>query len=465
MFQVELSKAPDWRATRGYRKRNRGYLLLLAMLIVASTLLVMRPLALSSFMQAVIAYFDDSRWQEKELERNQMAIFEEEEGASARVMGPFGQEKNPSCSYAESQVRWAPEAEWVPPFVRALEAPIQASKMLELSISYQLEYALEPNGEGYLFRAILNSEAESAHSLPKSVCIVLDNSQSTSKELFESYKRAASDLLVGLREGDFCNFILLDQQVEAFSEQPVRWNGDVALELNDFLDQLHYSGVAERPEHLLNIMEKVLETASPECSNSLVLLWGREGLFGDETQRQSYGGWTRHNKGQVALYGISCGSVHGDLQILTKANRGGFYSFKERREAADTFRELSDDLQHPLAVEVGVEVLDGAGVSLAPEGSRAPNLYLQRPYVLYGSSCQSAPFDLMVRGIHRDEEIQILQSISLDQGVQVEWGRLLREWSVQRGYDAYARFLQTDDLQYLEEARSYFVNQQLVPPY
>lgn len=324
------------------------------------------------------------------------------------------------------------------------------------SDAFDLEILCSPRQDqpGYLFALTLIPHAE-LH-LPKihqHYTFLLDRSNAIQRERLLASKQAILRALEELDPQDTFNIFVFDSRVEklfpaAKTPDPLSMKAAIA-----FLDKIQLGSFFTSAD-LYNPLLMILPPFVQEDElHTAILLTDGEHLAKKAAARAILRGWTWQNQGKVTLFTIGMGSDAQlpALDVVSAFNKGRLYHSPTKRGIKRKLLKLMKSIHTPIAKNISCKAITKSSktsVDLLPKFPQMPNLYLDQPIVMVGSSDTLDDFILFVQGRLKDRWINIKKSVSFahaKQGNQF----LRQEWALQEAYQHYERYLIDDNPEHL----------------
>jgi hypothetical protein len=326
-------------------------------------------------------------------------------------------------------------------------------------------YNLREDAEGYLFALTLIPKKSLAfQKVKQNYLFLLDRSHSIGEERFFSTKAALFSALSLLDKEDTFNIIVFDKQSESLFEKNMPVNSFTIRHAKEFLQKQKVAGMFASTHISRPLFEGWQQLMKESGSKAIVYLSSGETL--DKTgHKKAISDWTQKNKGAVSFYSIiQKGDKKGAiLAYLCSANKGKLYASQTSSGFKRQLRKLIHSIRSPLAQNMEAYVYlmkEGAEVSIYPSLKQIPNLYLDQPFVVIGTTKKLEPFTLFLQGKNKEQWFHVKKEISFQKS-RTSSPHLYEEWALQKAYRCYDSYLQDGNRNHLYEAKQYLTPFQL----
>jgi CO dehydrogenase/acetyl-CoA synthase epsilon subunit len=318
-------------------------------------------------------------------------------------------------------------------------------------------YNLREDGEGYLFAiSLIPKKTLSFQKIKQNYLFLLDRSHSIGEERFFSTKAALFSVLSLLGKEDTFNIIAFDKKSEALFEKNMPANAAMIRHAREFLQKQKVAGMfsttnVSRPLFLGS--EQLLK----ETGSKAIVYFSNGETLDKAGHKKAIYDWTQKNKGAIAFYSmIQKGDQKGPiLEYLSQINKGKFYVAQTPSGCKRQLRKLISSIHTPVALNMESYVYlmkGGSEVMLYPSLKQLPNLYLDQPFVVMGTTKKLEPFTLFLQGKNNDQWFHIKKDISFQES-RSSTPFLYEEWAHQRAYRCYDAYLQDGKESHLKEAK------------
>lgn len=336
----------------------------------------------------------------------------------------------------------------------ASEAAIASSEHFDI----QVEYAAKRSRPGYVFKVTLQPRPEATFkAIRQNYFFLLDRSNSMPRGRYFLNKKAVCEAIALLHEGDRFNILIFDNHVVRFHDRAVDWSENSVEQVKAFLEGQGHGGYFAATDLYASLGKIIPQDLAEDEINTAILLSDGDTYLSPEKQRLMIGQWTTQNKGKVALYAVTSGEGNNDalLELLTSFNKGTVVHAQSHFNVSDCLANLVRTIQKPIGRQITVTaaVQDKAStVILQPKPARIPDLYQDRPFVLYGSTNRLSDFILFVQGHYYDQCFDISKKIVFNKATPAP-PAVERDWTQLIAQEFYERYFEHGDTSYLESAR------------
>lgn len=357
---------------------------------------------------------------------------------------------------------------WIVPF--ALATPLteialkeenngEAGSLAESEhFDVQVEYAPKRARPGYVFKITLTPRTDVHFKrIRQNFYFLLDRSNSISNARYALNKKAVSEAIPFLKPEDTFNILLFDDHVVRFQEKPIPYSEEALVQARAFLEKQDHGGYFAATELYASLGKIVPQDVPEEEVNSAILLSDGESYLSQEKQRLTIGRWIAQNKGKVALYTLAsgCGNNLPLLDLLSAFNKGFLIYTQEHQDVSERLAYLMKAIQNPIGKQMVATAIcpdKSMSVLLQPKQARIPDLYQNRPFVIYGTTNKLSDFALFVQGRYYNSYFDIKKIISFEQAK-------IGSYSVEKGWtqlvvqEYYERYFEDGNVSHLEAAK------------
>ncbi|MFZ0565337.1 MAG: hypothetical protein WAM28_04050, partial [Chlamydiales bacterium] len=326
------------------------------------------------------------------------------------------------------------------------------------SFDIEVEYTPKRSRPGYIFKVTFspNSNAEFKR-IGQNYFFLIDRSNSIPRARYLLNKKAISKALDYLKEGDSFNILIFDARAIRLAEQPLPWNEENISLAREFLDKLPHGGHFAATELYISLGKIIPEDVPDSQLNTAILLSDGDTYLSTERQRLTIGGWTYRNQGKVSLYSVASGTGNNLplLELLSSFNKGQLIYTSDHEKLNDRLIQLIQSIQNPIGkgmVATAVSSDKQMSILLRPKTSRLPELYQNRPFVIYGSTNRLSDFVLFLQGKYYDKRFDIKKKICFERA-KIAPPSLERQWTSLLSQEYYERFFEDGNRAHLEAVK------------
>ncbi|MCB1180574.1 MAG: VWA domain-containing protein [Chlamydiia bacterium] len=321
-----------------------------------------------------------------------------------------------------------------------------------------VEYTPKCSRPGYVFKITLLPKKEiTFRRIHHNFFFLLDRSNSMLRNRYNMTRRAIAEALSLLKSGDTFNILVFDDRVTRLSPDNLPWTPENVAKARLFLERQPYGSFFSKTD-LYASLEKILpKVVSDTQVNTAILFTDGETYLSNEKQRILIGKWTRENGGRVSLFSIASGRGNNLplLELLTTFNKGKLVYAPEHEQVKQRLVQLIKRIRNPVGksvVATAVTLDEKTVVLLQPKNCRLPDLYHDRPFILYGSTNRLSDFTLFLQGKYYDRGFDIKKRISFKNAGNGTLS-LEREWTKLLANDYFERYFKDGDTTHLESAQ------------
>jgi len=322
----------------------------------------------------------------------------------------------------------------------------------------EVEYAPKRYRPGYVFKVTFYPRSDVVFKrIRQNVFFLVDRSNSIPRARYALNKRAVSEALDHLKSGDTFNILIFDDRVVRLASQAVPWNEENVAVARSFLERQGHGGYFAATELYASLGKIIPQDVSDHEVNTAILLSDGDTYLSQEKQRLMIAEWTRHNQGKVCLYCIASGSGNNLplMDLISSFNQGRLIYSQDHNELQPMIVNLLRTVQAPIGKEMIATPITAdkqAVVLLQPKAIRLPDLYQDRPFVVYGSTNRLSDFVLFLQGKYYDRRFDIKKTISFESAKMGSFS-IERKWTQLLAHEFYANYFEDGNLGHLEAAK------------
>lgn len=330
---------------------------------------------------------------------------------------------------------------------------IASSEDFDVNIQYT------PYGKGYLFRIELDPKRDiQFRRIKQNVTFLIDRSYSIEKNRFHLTKQAVADAIRALSPEDSFNIIVFDQDVTKLASHPIPRNANNIQRASRFLNEQQHGSMFTATDVTSPLNGIIPKIVAENEINAAILLSDGDTTLNPSGQWETIRDWTEENSGKVSLYSLASGQKNNYpmLDMISVFNKGSLYVAKNHQQIKPTLRELMNDIQTPIGKNIVATIVpknETTTVRTYPSQEHLPNLYDNKPFVIYGYTNSLDDFYLFFQGRYYDKRINIKQLVNLRNGEQVDAYDLEKAWALQNAYEFYKKYLSDGNETHLHEAK------------
>lgn len=333
----------------------------------------------------------------------------------------------------------------------------------------EVEYAPKRSRPGYVFRiTLLPHNDVHFKRIRQNFFFLLDRSNSIPRARFALNKKAVAEALDFLKPGDRFNILLFDDHVLRYRAKEVDWSPSTVAEAREFLEHQGHGGYFAATELYASLGKIIPQDVAEDEINTAILVSDGDTYLSTEKQRLTIGGWTAQNGGKITLYTLASGTGNNLslLELLSTFNKGALIYAQEHQKVGERLAYLMRTLQNPIGkhiVATAVPEDSGMSVLLQPKPSRMPDLYQNRPFVIYGTTNKLSDFVIFLQGKYYGRHFDIKKHVTFEQAK-------IGSYSVERGWtqlvaqEFYERYFAEGNQAHLEAAKQLLVPLNLPTP-
>ncbi len=318
-------------------------------------------------------------------------------------------------------------------------------------------YNLREDGEGYLFAlSLIPKKNLSLQKIKQNYLFLLDRSHSIGEERFFSSRAALFSALSVLDKEDTFNIIVFDKKSEMLFEKNMQISPSTIRHAKEFLQKQKVAGFftttnISRPLFLGS--QQLMQEAG---NKTIVYISNGETLDKGNHKKAIYD-WTQKNKGAICFYSLiqKGDKKRGVMEYLSAVNKGKLFVAQTQSGFKRQLKKLINSVRFPIAQNMEAFVYlkrEGTDVALYPSLREIPNLYLDQPFVLLGTTKKLEPFTIFLQGRSKGQWFHIKKEIFFQES-QASSRLLYEEWALHKAFRLYDAYLRDGKEEYLLEAR------------
>lgn len=333
----------------------------------------------------------------------------------------------------------------------------------------QVDYAPKKSRPGYVFRVTFLPHGDVYFKrIPQNFYFLLDRSNSIPRTRYLFNKKAVAAALDFLEPGDCFNILIFDNHVTRFHEKRVAWSEEAVAEARMFLESQGHGGYFAATELYASLNKIIPQDLTEDEINSAILLSDGDTYLSQEKQRLTIGKWTAQNKGKISLYTLASGTGNNLplLELLSSFNKGALLYAHQHQGIRDRLAYLMRTLQHPIGKQMAITALSedkSMTIRLQPKQKRLPDLYQNRPFVIYGTTNKLSDFVLFLQGSYYDHHFDIQKRVSFEKA-KLDAYSVERGWTQLVAQEFYEHYFEEGNPAHLEAAKQLLLPLNLPTP-
>lgn len=322
----------------------------------------------------------------------------------------------------------------------------------------EVEYAPKRSRPGYVFKVTFLPRPDVVFKrIRQNLFFLIDRSNSIPRSRYAYNKRAVFEALEHLHPGDTFNILIFDDSVVSMAPQPLPWNSENVSQARAFLESQGHGGYLAATDLYSSLGRIIPHDVSDHEVNTALLLSDGDTFLSRERQRLMIAEWTQRNQGKVSLYSLASGSGNNLplLELISSFNQGNLLYTQDHRELKTLIFDLLGRIQNPIGkkmVATAVTLDKQTTILLQPKAVRLPDLFQNRPFVIYGSTNRLSDFVLFLQGKYYDQGFDIKKNISFREAKMGTFA-IERKWTGLLAHEYYAHYFQDGKISHLEAAK------------
>ncbi len=347
-----------------------------------------------------------------------------------------------------------------PPLADSLPLPAPKEGAFPASDCFDIaiEYSPKRSRPGYVFKITLSPKKDlSFKRITQNFFFLLDRSNSIARYRYQKMRRAVSEVLTLLQPGDTFNILVFEAKVAALSPENLPWSHENVAKARLFLERQSHGGMFATTDLYASLGKIIPKAVIDTEINTAVLLSDGDTFLSLDKQRKMIGSWTEQNAGKVSLFSIATGVGNNLplLELLSTFNKGKLFYAPEHDLIKERLFQLMKLIKNPIGKSItltAVTLDKKSTILLQPKNSRLPDLYQDRPFIIYGSTNRLSDFTLFLQGQYYDSTFDIKKLISFK---EARGGTLSleREWTQLLAQEFFERYFKDGKEKHLESAK------------
>ncbi|MBP9841427.1 MAG: hypothetical protein KBC64_03260 [Simkaniaceae bacterium] len=323
---------------------------------------------------------------------------------------------------------------------------------------FDVDVGVTPRADkkGYLFHINLYPKANlTLHHMKQNFVFVIDKSSSIKEFRYEIFRKAVLDSLDYLQEGDTFNIYVVDNKKHKLSSEPLLWRKANVRKAREFLFSQDFNKFYSSSADTYDIIEAVQEEMSPfEGELTIILVTDGSSLMDIKKRKHTLSHLIYSNKNSYTLHTacMSKDSSGSMLDLLSTFNRGEFITSQTHAAFPRKFCRLVKHVSQIITKDIHLSTLTEKSITLFPSPAAMPQMYVDRPFVIYGMADELEDFDLIVQGKFDDRYLFMKKKIRLKTAPR-STKPLQKQLAIHQAYLCYQHYLTEHNEFYLEEAK------------
>lgn len=357
-----------------------------------------------------------------------------------------------------------------PPFAEISNQNKKGASFESDLFAVDVEYAKKKNSTETVFKITIKpSKTISFKPIRQNTFFLVDRSHSIPNGRYRENKKAIKEALAVLKKDDCFNILLFDDKIVHFSPNPVQLTDANIEKACAFLNKEGHGGIFTTTDLARSLENIIPENVKREEVNNAILLSDGDTYLSLEKQRLLIKNWSAKNKGKVSLFCVASGVGNNLdlLEMMSTFNKGVLtYALKDDW-IEGRLKKLLTAISCPIGKEIVVTPLcndPSNRITLFPKKGRLPDLYLNRPYVIYGTMSHPTNFTLFLQGRYYDRPFDIKKKIDFIsakpavKGIEEEWVKLA-------SHEHYEQFFQDGNPKHLDKVKALLAPLNLYAPF
>ncbi len=329
----------------------------------------------------------------------------------------------------------------------------------ERDFDLEVSYAKRDDAEGYIFAiTLIPNPKRTFKKIKQNFHFIMDRSNSIQKTRLTATRHAIAAALLQLSEDDKFNIVAFDKSVEFLSKHNCEKSAAEFSLARKFLLKQNLGSFFSTTDVARPFYWVFSFPQKDEELNSIIFLTN-----GAEFNHHNYHiieSISNANSGTFSINTIAMTEDEnlGVLDFLSFRNKGKLYSSSSLKGIKRQIQKMMQNINYPIAKNISSHVIN-YNISNRIElffSKNLPNLYLNQPYVIMGTSKTLDDFVIFFQGRHADQWFNIKKDISFSNAKESE--TLKEQLATQIAYFHYDKFLKENNVHELEKAKKILNN-------
>ena len=292
--------------------------------------------------------------------------------------------------------------------------------------------------------------------LKRNFFFLIDKSNSIQQERLNCTRQAVISALHQLNKNDSFNIITFDSKIDILSDNNIAVSNRSINDANKFLLNQKIGSFFSSTNFSQPLFKLLNNNSKSNEVNNAILLSNGEGL-NKIKKYKVFNQFTQVNNGNFSLYSLG---VEDDknLQILNlfaKLNKGESFVASNYKNIKRKLFKVIKTLNEPIAKDLVATTITNNpenNLFLYPNNDKVPNLFLNQPYVIFGTTQTLDDFTIFLQGKSSDKFLNLKKVISF-QNAKVNNPSLKKELAMKKASFYYSKYLADNNPLHLENAK------------
>jgi len=337
---------------------------------------------------------------------------------------------------------------------------------------FDIDVSFAPNldEKGFIFAiTLLPKQSMKLKRLKQNIFFLVDRSNSIQKDRLTSTRHAITSALSFLEKDDSFNILAFDTKLDVLSNQNLNPDENVSLSrAKAFLRKQNIGSFFSSTNFSIPLFKILNSNVKNDEVNIAILLSNGDGLNKFKNYR-IFNDWTKLNGGNLSLYtlGLESDKNLSILELFSFLNKGKVIPSSTNRGIKRKLQRLLKSISYPIAKDIVSNAIcleNSANIKLYPLPDQSPNIYMNEPYVILGTTDKLTDFTIFVQGKGKDNFFNLKKHICFDQAKQ--GGKILqKELAVKKASKCYEDFLADNNPSHLKEANHHLEPFEIEPAF
>jgi hypothetical protein len=323
----------------------------------------------------------------------------------------------------------------------------------------EVSFAPQRNQKGYIFAiTLIPKNTIKLTKLKQNFFFLIDKANSIQSERLTATRHALVSTLSMLDENDTFNILTFDNKLEVLSPFNLPADSLSLSRAKGFLRNQKIGSFFSSANFSMPLFKILNNNTKKDEVNIAILLTNGEGLNKQKNSRV-FTDWTKLNKGNLSLYTLCLSDDPNTsrLEMFSFLNKGKLISSGSQKGIKRKLQKLLESINHPIAKNITANAIcldDSANIKLYNSKTQAPNLYLEEPYVIFGTIEKLQDFTIFVQGDCKNNFFNLKKNISFDNAKQAD-EVLQKELAIKQATSCYEEYITDNNSNHLQKAKKY----------
>ncbi len=257
--------------------------------------------------------------------------------------------------------------------------------------------------------------------IKQNIYFLIDSSAQVDKQHFTLFKKAVLRSIKYLDKNSHFNIVFFDKNIDNLSTNNLRPTKASYLLSKRFLKTKETRTFTFSSQEPFSILNEIKRRAKDDDEMHTIILLS-DGHFMKDLykDRQALLTLNKNRSENFAIYTASMGenANHKMLGILSKTNKGGSLIQKNALSFERKFTQMIRKIKTPIAHNLHLTTDKNHPATILFDGKHSRNLFASMPLILYGTTTDLSPLDLMIQGKVGNQWINIKKEIAFEHALK-----------------------------------------------